>query len=68
MNCFVFPFFSSLSAVQNKTKENPPPGPSLPVYDPPPDCSSHQLHDLQPRLTIRHVRQPEVSGAGESKA
>lgn len=60
--------FFSLSAVQNKTKENPPPGPSLPVYDPPPDCSSYQLHDLQPRLTIRHVRQPEVSGAGESTA
>lgn len=62
---FSFLFFS-LSAVQNKTKENPPPGPSLPVYDPPPDCSSHQLHDLQPRLAVCHVRQPEVPGAGES--
>lgn len=62
---FLF-FFFSLSAVQNKTKENPPPGPSLPVYDPPPDCSSHQLHDLQPRLAVCHVRQPEVPGAGES--
>lgn len=55
----------SFSAVQNKTKENPSPGPSLPVYDPSVDCPSHQLYDLQPCPTICHVRKPEVSGAGE---
>lgn len=55
----------SFSAVQNKTKENPSPGPSLPVYDPPVDCPSYQLYDLQPCPAICHVRKPEVSGAGE---
>lgn len=55
----------SFSAVQNKTKENPSPGPSLPVYDPPADCASYQLYDLQPCPAICHVRKPEVSGAGE---
>lgn len=53
------------TVVQDQATKNTSTGPALPLHGLAPDCTSHQLHDLQHCSTVCHVWQSKIPIAGK---